>query len=299
MAGLNDLLRAELTAVNQQFIHVIALNRRGYAETADRIYAVDKVDFPNAMRIIDHLVASGQAVHVPLELPKPGFPMTGLLQAELRIEARLRSLLANTDTADDAAQRLFDAAAGPRPAYQAWLTTMRADSRDMPVARGNSAIDPLFACVIAVLEHLMIRAFAAWHAGNAAEADRAWAASGVAMVQATDLVNALTDLETVPLASGAVATDLPAMLGDAAVEREVIAAYARTAQAAAQAAEPALQDVCRRIADYTRALETWRPEAPHPALAACTPVFRSFSATLRKFVHLSPISAASESAPPP
>ena len=63
MAGLRDLLRAELTAVNQQFIHVLALNRRGYAETADRVYEIDKVDFPNAMRIIDHLVASGQVLH--------------------------------------------------------------------------------------------------------------------------------------------------------------------------------------------------------------------------------------------
>jgi bacterioferritin (cytochrome b1) len=288
MASLNDLLRAELTAVNQQFIHVLALNRHGYAETADRIYAVDKIDFPNAMRIIDHLVVSGQALQLPLELPKPGFPMTGLLQAELQIEARMRNLLTHADVADHAAQRLFDEAAGPRPAYQAWLTTMRADSRDMPVARGYSAIDPLFACLIAVLEHLMIRAFAAWHAGNAAEADRAWAASGVAMVQATDLVNALTDLEAVPLASGAIPTDLPAMLGDVAVERNLMAAYARAAQAAAHEAEPALQSICRRIADYTRAVEIWRPEAPHPALAACTPVFRSFSATLRKFVQPAP-----------
>ena len=34
---LTRLLRCELTAVNQQFIHVLALRDWGYAETAERI----------------------------------------------------------------------------------------------------------------------------------------------------------------------------------------------------------------------------------------------------------------------
>jgi bacterioferritin (cytochrome b1) len=284
MAGLNDLLRAEFTAVNQQFIHVLALNRLGHDAIADRIYEVDVVDFPNAMRIIDHLMTSGRDVHLPLELPKPGFPMTGLLQTELQMEARLRDLLAVADAADETAQRLYAAAAAPRPAYQAWLTGMLAESHEPPVARGDPAIDPLFACLIALLEHLMIRAFAASHAGDEAEADRAWASSGMAMVQATDLVNALTDLGAAPLASGVLPTHLPARLGDGAVERDLMAAYAGAAHAAAQKADPPLQDICRRIADYTRRLEAWRPETPHPAIVACAPSFRSFSATLRKFV---------------
>jgi hypothetical protein len=206
------------------------------------------------------------------------------------MEARMRDLLAAATTADadEGTQRLFDSAAAPRPAYQAWLTAMLAESDEAPAARGDPAIDPLFACLIAMLEHLMIRAFAAWHAGDEAEADRAWASSGVAMVQATDLVNALTDLGAVPLASGKHPPGLPARLGGSAVEGALLAAYAAAAQAAALEADPALRDICRRIADYTRALETWRPETPHPALAACAPSFRSFSATVRKFVRPSP-----------
>lgn len=286
--ALRKLLRAELTAVNQQFIHVLALKRLGHDAMADRIYEVDVVDFPNAMRIIDHLVALDGDVHLPLEMPQPGFPMTGLLQAELQIEARMRELLATADAADPAAQRLFDNAAAPRPAYQAWLTGMLADNPQAPVARGHPAIDPLFACLIAVLEHLMLRAFAAWHVGNEAEADRAWAMSGMAMVQATDLVNALTDLGAVPLASGVFPTELPTRLGSNAVERDLMAAYAGAAQAAAQQAEPPLQEICRRIADYTGRLEAWRPDAPHPAIVACAPSFRSFAATLRKFVRPAP-----------
>ena len=55
-SSLNKILRCEMTAVNQQFIHVLALRDWGFAETAERIMAVDYVDFPNAMRIIDHMV---------------------------------------------------------------------------------------------------------------------------------------------------------------------------------------------------------------------------------------------------
>ena len=54
--SLNDVLRCEMTAVNQQFIHVLALREWGDDETAERIMQVDFVDFPNAMRIIDYLV---------------------------------------------------------------------------------------------------------------------------------------------------------------------------------------------------------------------------------------------------
>jgi hypothetical protein len=258
MIGLNDLLRAELTAVNQQFIHVLALNRLGHEAIADRVYEVDVVDFPNAMRIIDHLMASG------------------------------RDVLTAADAADDATRSLFAAAAAPRPAYQAWLTEMRAQHREPALARGDPAIDPLFACLIAALEHRMLRAFAAWRAGDAAEADRAWAMSGMAMVQATDLVNALTDLGAVPLASGAHPAALPARLGDHAVERDLMDAYAGAAQAAAQQAASPLRDICCKIADYTRAVQAWRPETPHPAPAACAPSFRSFAATYRKFVQPSP-----------
>ena len=293
MTRLNDLLRAELTAVNQQFIHVLALKRLGRKAIADRVYEVDAIDFPNAMRIIDHLTASGRALHLPIEFPTPGFPITGLLQAELQVEARMRDILAAADATDDAERRLFAAAAAPRPAYRAWLTEMLAEGRESPIARGDPTTDPLFACLIVVLEHLMVRAFAAWHDGDATEADRTWAMSGVAMVQATDLVNALTDLGATPLASGILPKQLPARLGDIAVEGELMAAYAATADVAAQTAEPPLRDICRRIAHYTRATERWRPGAPHPAATACAPVFRSFSVTLRKFVQTNPESAPS------
>jgi bacterioferritin (cytochrome b1) len=51
--SLYRLLRCELTAVNQQFIHALGLRDWGYAEAAERIMAVDYVDFPNAMRVLE------------------------------------------------------------------------------------------------------------------------------------------------------------------------------------------------------------------------------------------------------
>jgi len=98
---LRSLLRAEFTAVNQQFIHVLALRRLGDQARAARIYEVDVIDFPNAMHILDRLAASGEPIGLPAELPEPGQPLTALLQAELRIEDRLQRILATPRAPDD------------------------------------------------------------------------------------------------------------------------------------------------------------------------------------------------------
>jgi bacterioferritin (cytochrome b1) len=288
MDSLLPLLRAELTAVNQQFIHVLALRRSGDQERAARVYEVDLVDFPNAMRILDRLAASGAPVSVPSELPAPGRPMTALLQSELRIEERLQRILDTTHASDESAQRLIDAAIAPRAAYRAWLTDNLGSAKDDRAARHYPAIDPLFACLIAVLEHLMVRALVAWHAGNHRDADQAWASSGVAMVQVTELVNALTDLHAVPLGSRAFPAGVPGSLGDSIGEGPLMAAYARSAAAAMQETEPVLQAICARIVDYTQSVRAWRPGTPHPALASCAPSFRSFAATHARFVQHQP-----------
>jgi bacterioferritin (cytochrome b1) len=284
MDPLFPLLRAELTAVNQQFIHVLALQRLGDSRRADRIYEVDRVDFPNAMRIIDRLAARGEPIALPPELPAPGLPLTGLLTAELRLEDRLQEILAVPHAADDEAGRLLDAATSPRAAYRAWLTAELSACEDVDVGISYPAVDPLFSCLIVLLERLMVRAFMTWHAGAREDADIAWASSGVAMVQATDLVNALTDLHAVPKPANRILTEIPAALeiGD---ERDLIAAFARIAdEAAARESEPSLKAICTRISRQAAILDAWRPGIPHPALSTCAPPFKSFEATLRKFV---------------
>lgn len=210
--------------------------------------------------------------------------MVALLQSELRIEERLQGILETSRGSDSGAQWLIDAAMAPRAAYRAWLADNLGTAKDNRPARHYPAIDPLFASLIAVLEHLIVRAFVAWHGGDRGAADQAWASSGVAMVQVTELVNALTDLDAAPLATDAFPAGVPNSLGDTLVERDLMAAYARSAAAAMQTTEPALQAICARIVAYTEAMCAWRPGTLHPALASCAPSFRSFAATHAKFV---------------
>ena len=280
MDALNALLRAEMTAVNQQFIHILALRRLGDLRRADRLYDVDRVDFPNVMQIIDHLVASGRSVALQPEMPKPGFPTTGLLQAELQLEVRLNSVL-EAEPADDRKYRPFFAAAlAPRAAYREWLAQelQAPDNRGGDPGPSDPATDRLFSCLILVLERMMIRAFIDWHQGARKAADIAWAASGVAMVQATALVNALTDLRSTPKLSAEVTKG-------ARDDRDLIAAYAEIAdQASLSKADASLNQIYAKTAAYTRALAAWQPNTTHPALAVCTPAFKSFEATLKKFV---------------
>ncbi len=279
MDALNALLRAEMTAVNQQFIHILALRRVGDLKRADRLYEVDRIDFPNAMRIIDHLVATGRPVALTPEMPDPGLPTVGLLQAEQRIEERLGKILAAETTADDETRPFFETARAPRDSYRAWLTT-ELDSEDdkSDTGRAYPATDRLFSCLILILERMMVSAFVRFHEGARDAADIAWATSGVAMVQATALVNALTDLRTVPKLNA----DIRKAVRD---DRDMIAAYADIAdQASLRETEESLKLIGTRAAAYTRALAAWQPAAPHPALAACAPSFKSFEVTLKKFV---------------
>jgi bacterioferritin (cytochrome b1) len=277
MDALNALLRAEMTAVNQQFIHILALRRLGDLRRADRVYEVDRLDFPNVLRIIDHLAAAGRPVALRPEMPDPGFPIPSLLQAELRIEQRLSKILETKPSSDT--RSCLVAARAPRDAYREWLTTeLETQKDDREPGVGFPATNLLFSCLILVLERMMIRAFVNWHEGDREAANIAWAMSGVAMVQATALVNALTDLRSAPKLNAKIRK---AVRDD----RDLITAYAEIAdQASLRETEASLKLICTRAAAYTRALAAWQPAAPHPALAACAPSFKSFEATLKKFV---------------
>ena len=87
--SLNDVLRCEMTAVNQQFIHVLALREWGDDETAERIMQVDFVDFPNAMRIIDYLVETKTPIRIVSGRFTPGTNHRDILRAEQTMERQL------------------------------------------------------------------------------------------------------------------------------------------------------------------------------------------------------------------
>lgn len=287
MATLNDLLRAEVSAVNQQFFHVLALRRLGDTRRADRIYEVDAVDFPLAMQIIDLLVARGESICLPPELPRLGRPTRGILEAELESENRLQAILASPRGQDEVANKLFEAAARPRAPYRAWLRNELQTAEDLPSRDAHPSIGSLLACLIAVIERRMVDAFVAWHRGEKLAADVAWASSGVAMLQLTELCNALTDSAMTPRFDLTLLP--PALRTWSADDEALIACYVDLASnAATNEADAALQAICARIAAYARLLDDWKPDARHPALSACSPAFASFDATLRRFVWAAP-----------
>ena len=59
LRSFSRVLRLQLGAVQQHFIHVLLLGAWKEEAVADRITSIDAVDSPNAMRIVDCLVSAG------------------------------------------------------------------------------------------------------------------------------------------------------------------------------------------------------------------------------------------------
>ena len=286
--SLNRVLRCEMTAINQQFIHVLALRDWDYAETAERIMEVNRVDFPNAMRIIDHLVAAGAPILLASDRPTPGASHRGILVSEQALEQRLFAAIEKAACTDDRPRALISAAKAPREGYSAWLT----DQLDGPGGDETPGDVPfpetarVFAHLIATLEQGMVHAFVHWHRGDADIADAAWATSGAAMMHATEFVHLFAARQTVPLPDEMPALQIasePVAARD--FDRQLAGRCAREAAEASDACnEIAIADLCRRIADYSLVLSSWRPGQKHPAANDNPAAFSSFEATLRRYV---------------
>ena len=198
--SLNDLLRWELTAVNQQFIHVLALREWGDDETAERIMEVDFVDFPNAMRIIDYLVETGTPIAIGSGRFTPGTDTRSILLSEQAMELQLSTAIATAAWTDDRARALISTAEGPRVSYAVWLTDRlnSASHRASDATLTGTETASLVAHLIAMIEQTMVHAFMHWHGGDPAGADSAWASSGAAMMHLTELVHLFAAHRTVP-----------------------------------------------------------------------------------------------------
>ncbi len=286
---LNRLLRFELTAVNQQFIHVLALRDWGYAEAAGRIMEVDYVDFPNAMGIIDYLVQQGLPVSVDSERPALGISYAGILSAELAFEQRLLAAIEATSLSSERACALLSAARAPRQAYAAWLESqLDGVVVDEPVKDALFAESfGVFAHLIALIEQTLVHAFVHRHQGDAESADAAWATCGAAMMQATEFVHLYTVHGALPLPNEIPSLQLAGQSAAAQeFDRGLIESCAREAAVAAKACDDtAIAELCRKIADYSLQLSAWTPGQAHPALGDNPAVFESFEGSLGRFVH--------------
>lgn len=286
-ASLIRILRTQLTAVNQQFVHILALRQWGLSDTADRILEVDMVDFPVAMKIMDYLIAAGAPLTLRSEGFTPGASEAGILSAEQDIERRLFSELTEARVASRVAFKLISTAMAPRKAYADWLAGRLSslERTERPTHPSVGDLAELFACLIIMIEQAMTHAFVHWHRGKKADADTAWATSGAAMMQATAIVRRLASLQAVPAPRSSMSIRISGNPDTAiGLDRELAKSFADCAARAAALDIGQVGDVCSEVADYASSLSAWEPGQEHPAKEINPPAFGSFEATLRKFV---------------
>ena len=288
-SSLVNVLRQELDAVNQQFVHILALKAWAEKDAVERITQVDNIDFPNAMRIIDYLVGN----ELPLDLEpsafSPGQDRASVLLAEREIETRISRALDAADAADEHEARLLDAARGPRRAYLEWLDEQigkaPADAVEPPPDAAATAA--VVAPLITLLELSMVHAFVHWHAGERQAADAAWMTSGAAMMHLTRLVRTFARLPGIPYPGECPPPGIRQSASDALQSEQQIASLCeREASAAAQrCADKSVAGACGLIGSFCAEFANWKPTNPHPAAATNPQCFQSFEATLGRFVH--------------
>ncbi len=286
--SLNDMLRCEMTAVNQQFIHVLALRQWGDDETAERIMQIDQVDFPNAMRIIDYLVETKTPITLASGSCAPGTSYRDIWLSERTMERRLSAAIERSTCTDDRARALISAALEPREAYATWLADRLngANHHETGATPTGTETAGVIAHLIASIEQTMVHAFMHWHGGDPAGADSAWASSGAAMMHLTELVHLFAAHRTVP---GPGEIPAPQIAGEPAeafdLDCQLAASCAdQAAMASVRNEEPALANLCQQIADRCLELSRWSPKQVHPAASTNPAAFSSFEATLRNKV---------------
>jgi hypothetical protein len=191
------LLRCQMTAVHQQFVHILSLRHLGDHLRADRIYEVDKQDFVNVLHMMDFIVQHAPGIEFPTELPQPGEILAGLFEAELRIEAEIAARILACKHSNPFRLRAIAARLG----YNDWLHIER---RKLKLSVSNmvvpDAIGSLcFSLLIAVVEQTLFHAFVHHHDNQSDRANRSWAISGAAMLKLTELIKAFADLGSMPI----------------------------------------------------------------------------------------------------
>lgn len=286
--SLNGVLRCEMTAVNQQFIHVLALRQWGDDETAGRIMQVDQIDFPNAMKIIDYLIETETTIGLVSDRFTPGANYRSILLSEQTIEQRLSAAIEKAACRDDRAQALISAAEAPREAYAAWLDDhLKEANGDEAVATLSGAETAgVIAHLLTIIEQSMVHAFVHWHRGDTDNADAAWATSGAAMMHMTEFVHLFAAHQSVPIPGKFPALQIAGEPAEALdFDRQLAKRCAdETTAALGRCEETAIAILCRKIADHCLELSRWDPKQAHPTACNNPAAFNSFEATLTKYV---------------
>ena len=293
LRSLSRVLRAQLAAVQQHFIHVLLLRTWREEAVADRITSIDAVDLPNAMRIVDSLVSAG---HLPAlagdratlarDTPEPGASPGAVVAAELALDLRLSDVLASaawelTRWAGEVPIELVSVPLSSRAGYQDWLRRRVVDSprggavAGAPEDAAGLAPDALFANLMVMINQTLVHAFVHWHRRDHDLADATWEMSGAAMMHATSIVETLAPRHAAPQPARAVARGdvgpprLAAARPEALANDRLLAERCRAAAgraAVAQRGEAGLEAACGRIEAWYAELGGWRPGRALPRI---------------------------------
>lgn len=284
---LARLLRMELTAVHQQFFHMLALRQWKNRELLGRITEVDSEDFRNAMQIIELLVSRDFPIALDSQQVLPGSDVPSILRSESRLEEEFAGVLAATQVAEAEAVARVDRAAAPRQAYREWLARQIAGVT--PANTGSEtkpSMAELLAHLTALVEQAMLHAFLLRRLGRHGRADNAWRLSGAAMLYVTALVRRGAAMKAVP--TPAPVSPVRMAAGPAEAFDADIFSVGRCAALARRAAEDADDDasagLSRRIADDCDLIAGMEPDQDFAATFGRSPVFESFAATRDKFL---------------
>ncbi len=286
-SNLMRLLRLQLTAVHQQFFHVLALKAMGEDAIAAHITEVDNEDFKNAMQIIDLLVEKGVPVELGAHRFVPGSDIAAILKAEHEVELRFGELLSELEVETPEAKACVARAAGPRRAYAAWLEeTMPSHPSKGTVAETGPALGTLTAQLIALVEQAMVHAFMLRQRSDHDGADTAWQISGAAMLYPTAMVRRGALSSAVPVPAPVPAVELSPS-GDDAFDRDIalVRQCAGTARAASEEeVDGAMARLCLRIADECDRISAMAPGDDLPAELGKSPAFASFARTCERIL---------------
>lgn len=284
---LTRLLRTELTAVHQQFFHMLALRQWKERNVLSRITEVDTEDFKNAMQIIELLVSRDLPIALPAQHFLPGSDISSILQSEFRMEQHFEDVLDVTHVSDPEAVARINRAAAPRKAYREWLAKEFEATNSMQASRETKpCMADLVAHLIELVEQAMLHAFLHWHRGKRNWADNAWRLSGAAMLYETALVRRAAVAKAIPEPSAIAPVEMAASPSEAfAADILLVTKCAELAQLAGEREDDeATRRLCLRIADDCSLIANMEVNQDFPAVFGRSPVFESFAATREKHV---------------
>lgn len=186
--GLHELSKYLLTAVSQQFFHMLILRSRDERDIHNQLRRVDDVDFPTAMQIIGALVANGAPLTIEKHFVKPAYSTAAILRAEFEREEEAKSEFSQLKFTSFVGARFLRQALSVRGSYINWLLqNLKPHESAGHELKSCSEVLALASHLLQLMEQTLVHAIFHRHNGHKEASDTAWQISGAAMLYLTEL----------------------------------------------------------------------------------------------------------------